>query len=133
MSFYCVAWIFLLVLFSLPEITKLCLQSVQDVARQVEVEVAERVSVLEEEHQAKLALLNSEKQHIAELSEEIRLLKEELIKQKDSSEQNEKHLKEEMEKVICTAELFCVELGKLQPGGKAKQHLNLKVPSPLKL
>ncbi|XP_050843489.1 pericentrin isoform X2 [Serinus canaria] len=81
------------------EITKVCLQSVQDVARQVEVEVAERVSVLEEEHQARLALLNSEKQHIAELSEEIRLLKEELIKQKDSSEQNEKHLKEEMEKV----------------------------------
>ncbi|KAL9847870.1 pericentrin isoform 3-T3 [Geothlypis trichas] len=81
------------------EITKLCLQSVQDVARQVEVEVAERVSVLEEEHKAKLALFNSEKQHIAELSEEIRHLKEELIKQKDFSEQNEKHLKEEMEKV----------------------------------
>ncbi|XP_074404227.1 pericentrin isoform X3 [Zonotrichia albicollis] len=81
------------------EITKLCLQSVQDVARQVEVEVAERVSVLEEEHQAKLALLNSEQQHIAELSEEIRHLKEELTKQKDCSEQNEKHLKEEMEKV----------------------------------
>ncbi|XP_068052519.1 pericentrin isoform X3 [Anomalospiza imberbis] len=81
------------------EITKLCLQSVQNVARQVEVEVAERVSVLEEEHKAKLALSNSEKQHIAELSEEIRHLKEELIKQKDFSEQNEKHLKEEMEKV----------------------------------
>uniref|UniRef100_A0A8C3M8W8 Uncharacterized protein n=1 Tax=Geospiza parvula TaxID=87175 RepID=A0A8C3M8W8_GEOPR len=83
------------------EITKLCLQSVQDVARQVEVEVAERVSVLEEEHKAKLALFNSEKQLIAELSEEIRHLKEELIKQKDFSEQNEKHLKEEMEKVKC--------------------------------
>ncbi|XP_063018654.1 pericentrin isoform X11 [Melospiza melodia melodia] len=81
------------------EITKLCLQSVQDVARQVEVEVAERVSVLEEEHKAKLSLFNSEKQHIAELSEEIRHLKEELTKQKDFSEQNEKHLKEEMEKV----------------------------------
>ncbi|XP_037998324.1 pericentrin isoform X16 [Motacilla alba alba] len=81
------------------EITKLCLQSVQDVARQVEVEVAERVSVLEEEHKAKLALSNSDKQHIAELSEEIRHLKEELIKQQDFSEQNEKHLKEEMEKV----------------------------------
>ncbi|XP_053803888.1 pericentrin [Vidua chalybeata] len=81
------------------EITKLCLQSVQNVARQVEVEVAERVSVLEEEQKAKLALSNSEKQHIAELSEEIRHLKEELIKQKDFSEQNEKHLKEEMEKV----------------------------------
>ncbi|XP_064573738.1 pericentrin isoform X11 [Zonotrichia leucophrys gambelii] len=83
------------------EITKLCLQSVQDVARQVEVEVAERVSVLEEEHKAKLALFKSEQQHIAELSEEIRHLKEELTKQKDCSEQNEKHLKEEMEKVKC--------------------------------
>lgn len=82
--------------------------------------MAERVSVLEEEHKAKLALFNSEKQHIAELSEEIRHLKEELIKQKDFSEQNEKHLKEEMEKVICAKELFCVGLGKLQPGGKAK-------------
>ncbi|XP_041253014.1 pericentrin isoform X13 [Onychostruthus taczanowskii] len=81
------------------EITKLCLQSVQEVARQVEVEVAEQVSVLEEEHKAKLALSSSEKQRIAELSEEIRHLKEELIKQKDFSEQNEKHLKEEMEKV----------------------------------
>ncbi|XP_039584485.1 pericentrin isoform X6 [Passer montanus] len=81
------------------EITKLCPQSVQEVACQVEVEVAERGSVLEEEHKAKLALSNSEKQHIAELSEEIRHLKEELVKQKDFSEQNEKHLKEEMEKV----------------------------------
>ncbi|XP_058695480.1 pericentrin isoform X7 [Poecile atricapillus] len=81
------------------EITKLCLQSAQDVACQVEIEVAERVSVLEEEHKAKLALSSSEKQRIAELSEEIRHLKEEIIKQKDFSEQNEKHLKEEMEKV----------------------------------
>uniref|UniRef100_U3KFT9 Pericentrin n=1 Tax=Ficedula albicollis TaxID=59894 RepID=U3KFT9_FICAL len=81
------------------EITKLCLQSAQDVAHQVEKEVAERVSVLEEEYKAKLTLSSSEKQHIAELSEEIRLLKEEMIKQKEFSEQNEKHLKEEMEKV----------------------------------
>uniref|UniRef100_A0A8C0UIR5 Pericentrin n=1 Tax=Cyanistes caeruleus TaxID=156563 RepID=A0A8C0UIR5_CYACU len=81
------------------EITKLCLQSTQDVACQVEIEVAEQVSVLEEEHKAKLALSSSERQRIAELSEEIRHLKEEIIKQKDFSEQNEKHLKEEMEKV----------------------------------
>lgn len=84
------------------------------------MEVTERVSALEEEHKAKLTLSTSEKQHIAELSEEIRHLKEEIIKQKEFSEQNEKHLKEEMEKVSCTTELFCVELGKLQPGGKAK-------------
>lgn len=84
------------------------------------MDVAERVSALEEEHKAKLTLSTSEKQHVAELSEEIRHLKEEIIKQKEFSEQNEKHLKEEMEKVSCTTELFCVELGKLQPGGKAK-------------
>ncbi|XP_009706472.1 PREDICTED: pericentrin-like, partial [Cariama cristata] len=83
----------------IKEITKLRLQSAQDAARQVEMEVAERVSVLEEEHKAKLALLNSEKQRIAELSEEIKHLKEEITKQKDFSVQNEKHLKEEMEKV----------------------------------
>lgn len=99
--------------------TKLCLQGARDVACQVEMEVAEQMSVLEEENKAKLALSSSEKQHIAELSEEIRHLKEEIIKQKEFSEQNEKHLKEEMEKVICATELFCVELGKLQPGGKA--------------
>ncbi|XP_039925035.1 pericentrin isoform X2 [Hirundo rustica] len=81
------------------EITKLCLQRAQDVACQVEMEMAERVSALEEEHKAKLALSSSENQHIAELSKEIRHLKEEIIKQKDLSEQNEKHLKEEMEKV----------------------------------
>ncbi|XP_063256253.1 pericentrin isoform X3 [Prinia subflava] len=73
-------------------------ESAQDVACQVEVEVAERVSVMEEEHKAGLALSSSEKQHIAELSEEIRHLKEEIVKQKDISEQNEKHLREEMEK-----------------------------------
>ncbi|XP_059676303.1 pericentrin [Gavia stellata] len=83
----------------IKEITKLRLQSAQDAARQVEMEVAERVSVLEEEHKAKLSLLHSEKQHIAELSEEIKHLKEEITQQKDFSVQNEKHLKEEMEKV----------------------------------
>ncbi|XP_075285816.1 pericentrin isoform X4 [Opisthocomus hoazin] len=83
----------------IKEITKLRLQSAQDAARQVEMEVAERVSVLEEEHKARLSLLHSEKQRIAELLEEIKHLKEEITKQKDFSVQNEKHLKEEMEKV----------------------------------
>ncbi|KAM9630050.1 pericentrin isoform 15-T15 [Morphnus guianensis] len=83
----------------IKEITKLRLQSAQDAACQVEMEVAERVSVLEEEHKAKLSLLHSEKQHIAELSEEIKHLKEEITRQKDFSVQNEKHLKEEMEEV----------------------------------
>ncbi|OPJ90227.1 pericentrin isoform C [Patagioenas fasciata monilis] len=83
----------------IKEITKLRLQSAQDAARQVEMEVAERAAVLEEEHKAKLAMLHSEKQCIAELLEEIKHLKEEITKQKDFSVQNEKHLKEEMEKV----------------------------------
>nr|XP_013807565.1 PREDICTED: pericentrin [Apteryx mantelli mantelli] len=83
----------------IKEITKLRLQSAQDAARQVEMEVSERVSVLEKEHKAKVSLLQSEKQYIAELSEEIKHLKEEIAKQKDISVQNEKHLKEEMEKV----------------------------------
>ncbi|XP_008944151.1 PREDICTED: golgin subfamily A member 4-like, partial [Merops nubicus] len=83
----------------IKEITKLHLQSAQDAARQVEMEVAERASVLEEEHKAKLSLLQSEKRHIAELSEEIEHLKDEITKQKDSSVQNEKHLKEEMQKI----------------------------------
>ncbi|XP_048808453.1 pericentrin isoform X1 [Lagopus muta] len=83
----------------IKEITKLRLQSAQDAARQVEMEVAKRVSVLEEEHKVKLSLLRSEEQHIAELSEEIKCLKEEITKQKDFFVQNEKHLKEQMEQV----------------------------------
>lgn len=111
---------FLLLLFFFSDITKLRLQSAQDAARQAEMEVAERVSVLEEEHKAKLSLLCSEKQHIAELLEEIKHLKEEITKQKDFSVQNEKHLKEEMEKVICVTVLCCIELGKVRSVGKAK-------------
>ncbi|XP_042677838.1 pericentrin isoform X7 [Centrocercus urophasianus] len=83
----------------IKEITKLRLQSAQDAARQVEMEVAKRVSVLEEEREVKLSLLRSEEQHIAELSEEIKCLKEEITKQKDFFVQNEKHLKEQMEQV----------------------------------
>ncbi|KAM9235869.1 LOW QUALITY PROTEIN: pericentrin [Leptosomus discolor] len=86
------------------EIAKLHLQSAQDAARQVEMEVAERMSVLEEEHNAKVSLFHSEKQHITELSEEIKHLKQEITKQKDFSVQNEKHLKEEVEKVNKIAE-----------------------------
>ncbi|XP_010220669.1 PREDICTED: pericentrin [Tinamus guttatus] len=83
----------------IKEITRLRLQSAQDAARQVEMEVAERMSVLEKEHKEKVSVLQSEKQYIEELLEEIKHLKEEIAKQKDISVQNEKHLKEEMEKV----------------------------------
>lgn len=100
--------------FFFSEITKLRLQSAQDAARQVEMEVAERAAVLEEEHKAKLAVLHSEKQRIAELLEEIKHLKEEITKQKDFSVQNEKHLKEEMEKVACICSIVLYRVGQAQ-------------------
>ncbi|TFJ99907.1 calmodulin-binding transcription activator 2 [Platysternon megacephalum] len=83
------------------EITKLRLQSAQDAARQVEAEVGERVCVLENEHKAKLSLLQSEKQHIAELQGEIQHLEREITKLKDIGVQHETQLKEEMEKIKC--------------------------------
>ena len=79
------------------------------------------MSVLEEEHKARLSLLHSEKQRIAELLEEIKHLKEEITKQKDFSVQNEKHLKEEMEKVTHITVLLCMELSKLRSVEKAKE------------
>ncbi|XP_043361756.1 pericentrin isoform X17 [Dermochelys coriacea] len=85
----------------IKEITKLRLQSAQDAARQVEAEVAERVCVLENEHKAKLSLLQSEKQYIAELQGEIQHLEREITKLKDIGVQHEIHLKEEMEKIKC--------------------------------
>ncbi|KAH1164837.1 hypothetical protein KIL84_006146 [Mauremys mutica] len=85
----------------IKEITKLRLQSAQDAARQVEAEVAERVCVLENEHKAKLSLLQSEKQHIAELQGEIQHLEREITKLKDIGVQHETQLKEEMEKIKC--------------------------------
>nr|XP_048724960.1 pericentrin isoform X8 [Caretta caretta] len=85
----------------IKEITKLRLQSAQDAARQVEAEVVERVCVLENEHKAKLSLLQSEKQYIAELQGEIQHLERESAKLKDIGVQHEIHLKEEMEKIKC--------------------------------
>uniref|UniRef100_A0A8C4WC90 Pericentrin n=1 Tax=Gopherus evgoodei TaxID=1825980 RepID=A0A8C4WC90_9SAUR len=85
----------------IKEITKLRLQSAQDAARQVEAEVAERVCVLDNEHKAKLSLLQSEKQHIAELQGEIQHLEREITKLKDIGVQHETQLKEEMEKIKC--------------------------------
>lgn len=81
------------------EITKLRLQSAQDAARQVEAEVAERISVLEKEHREKLSLLQSEKQYIEELQEERQHLKKEISELKHIGMQHEMHMKEEMEKV----------------------------------
>ncbi|XP_019378836.1 PREDICTED: pericentrin isoform X3 [Gavialis gangeticus] len=85
----------------IKEITKLRLQSAQDAARQVEAEVAERVSVLEKEQNNKLSLLQSEKQYIEELQEERQRLKKEISELKHIGMQHEMHLKDEMEKVKC--------------------------------
>ncbi|KYO33581.1 pericentrin isoform C [Alligator mississippiensis] len=85
----------------IKEITKLRLQSAQDAARQVEAEVAERISVLEKEHREKLSLLQSEKQYIEELQEERQHLKKEISELKHIGMQHEMHMKEEMEKVKC--------------------------------
>uniref|UniRef100_A0A8C8S5U0 Pericentrin n=1 Tax=Pelusios castaneus TaxID=367368 RepID=A0A8C8S5U0_9SAUR len=85
----------------IKEITKLRLQSAQDAARQIEAEVAERVCVLENEHKARLSLLQSEKQHIVELQGEIQHLEREITKLKDIGVQHETHLEEEIEKVKC--------------------------------
>ncbi|XP_075790253.1 pericentrin isoform X5 [Pelodiscus sinensis] len=83
----------------IKEITKLRLQSAQDAARQVEAEVAERVCVLENEHKAKLSVLQCERQHVAELQLEIQHLEREITKLKDMGVQHESHLEEELEKI----------------------------------
>nr|XP_015214701.1 PREDICTED: pericentrin isoform X2 [Lepisosteus oculatus] len=61
----------------IKEITKLRLQSAQDVARQVEAEVAQRVRALNEEHSLSLAHLNLEREQVQQLERQIALLKEE--------------------------------------------------------
>ncbi|XP_028925389.1 pericentrin isoform X2 [Ornithorhynchus anatinus] len=78
----------------IKEITKIHLQCVQDTAGHVKEEGAE--NVLENDHRAKLLLLQSEKQHTSELKEEIEHFKREL---QDIIVQHERHLKEELEKV----------------------------------
>lgn len=62
--------------------------------------------MLENEHKAKLSLLQSEKQYIAELQGEIQHLERESAKLKDIGVQHEIHLKEEMEKVVCISLFF---------------------------
>ncbi|XP_038605288.1 pericentrin isoform X2 [Tachyglossus aculeatus] len=78
----------------IKEITKIHLQCVQDSAGHVKEEGAE--NVLENDHKAKLLLLQSEMQHTSELNEEIEHFKREL---QDIIVQHERHLKEELKKV----------------------------------
>lgn len=57
--------------FPLPEITKLRLQSVADVARQVEAELEEKTRLQTQEHQDRLAQLASDTEHILSLEKEL--------------------------------------------------------------
>ncbi|XP_061463584.1 pericentrin isoform X3 [Rhineura floridana] len=84
----------------LKEIAKLRLQSAQDAARQVEVEVAERLLVLENDYKAQLNILQFDMQSISMQKEEIEKLKRENTKFKEMSVCQEKHLKE-LEQIKC--------------------------------
>ncbi|XP_028559633.2 pericentrin isoform X1 [Podarcis muralis] len=78
----------------LREIAKLGLQSAQDAARQVEMEVAERCLALENEYKAKLRVLQVETQ-----KEDIEELRRENTKLKEISVCQEMHWKEELEQI----------------------------------
>ncbi|XP_034995733.2 pericentrin isoform X2 [Zootoca vivipara] len=80
----------------LREIAKLGLQSAQDAARQVEMEVAERCLALENEYKAKLCVLQVETQ-----KEDIEELRKENTKLKEISVCQEMHWKEELEQIKC--------------------------------
>lgn len=54
-----------------PDITKLRLQSVADVARQVEVELKEKTRLQTQEHQARLSQLASDTERILILEKEL--------------------------------------------------------------
>uniref|UniRef100_A0A670HWL9 Pericentrin/AKAP-450 centrosomal targeting domain-containing protein n=1 Tax=Podarcis muralis TaxID=64176 RepID=A0A670HWL9_PODMU len=80
----------------LREIAKLGLQSAQDAARQVEMEVAERCLALENEYKAKLCVLQVETQ-----KEDVEELRRENTKLKEISVCQEMHWKEELEQIKC--------------------------------
>ncbi|XP_041937338.1 pericentrin isoform X2 [Alosa sapidissima] len=63
------------------EITRLRLQAAQDVARQVEGELAERGGAQEQEHQARLAQLQAEAQRLLELEARIAQLTQEHVRE----------------------------------------------------
>ncbi|XP_056676136.1 pericentrin isoform X13 [Monodelphis domestica] len=82
------------------DITKLHLQCAQLAARQVEAEVAERVSVLEDDHLARVAQLQSEEQLISQLREQVDLARRENMELQEKVQQ-EVRLREEAEKMRC--------------------------------
>lgn len=82
------------------EITKLHLQNAQDAARQVEMEVSERLLVMENEYQAKLGVFEAEKQSVSTQQEEIEKLKKENTRLKEVCILEEMRFKKEFEQVI---------------------------------
>ncbi|XP_044531636.1 pericentrin [Gracilinanus agilis] len=80
------------------DITKLHLQCAQLAARQVEAEVAERVLVLEDDHLARVAQLQSEEELISQLRDQVDLAKRENRELLEKVQQ-ESCLKEEAEKM----------------------------------
>lgn len=68
---YLLCFPFFLFYFFLPDITKLRLQSVADVARQVEAELGEKTRLQTEQHQAQLAQLASDTERILSLEKEL--------------------------------------------------------------
>ncbi|XP_054832360.1 pericentrin [Eublepharis macularius] len=85
----------------LREMTKLRLQSAQDAARQIEVEVAERLVVLENEYKDKLDILEIEKESFSAHQEEIETLRRENSKLKAMSVQEEILWKDKLEQIKC--------------------------------
>ncbi|KAM9004934.1 pericentrin isoform 5-T5 [Sarcophilus harrisii] len=83
------------------EMIKVRLQCAQDTARQVEAEVAQRLSLaLEDDHKARVAQLQSQEGRVSQLTEEVGLAQKE---NEDLQEklQREVALKEEAEKKSC--------------------------------
>ncbi|XP_068953225.1 protein FAM184A-like, partial [Petaurus breviceps papuanus] len=82
------------------EIIKVRLQCAQDAARQVEAEVAERVSLALEDDRARVAQLQAKERLISQLTEEVGLVRTENAELQEKL-QREIGLKEEAEKMTC--------------------------------
>lgn len=79
--------------------TKVRLQSAQDAARQIEMEVAERLVALENEYKVKMGVLEAERESVSTLQEEIENLRKENSKLKEMNVQEEQLLKDKLEQV----------------------------------
>ncbi|XP_048358455.1 pericentrin isoform X2 [Sphaerodactylus townsendi] len=85
----------------LREMTKVRLQSAQDAARQIEMEVAERLAALENEYKVKCGFLAAERESVSIQQEELKKLRRENCKLKEMSVQEETLLKDKLEQIKC--------------------------------